>query len=285
MLTALYCTVSAHAIIKTYWHPRKFQQNNIVGYQTINRAAAFACYGSAFVKPGQTTYSLAELDIAWTAASPALKNQATSRRNFIQFFSTANALRLDSARCYYKCLADGKWYVKDTTSISSASNDTEVADPSTITFNAGEGFLCNFGTASAKITFNGEVITGGESKTLTLSRPAAFFVAGNPCANAITLNDIDITWTAASPALKNQATSRRNFIQFFSTANALRLDADRCYYKCLADGKWYKKDTSSISSASNDIEIAPSTISIAAGEGFLCNFGTASAKITMPTSL
>ena len=255
---------------------------NVVGYNKADRFGAYACYGSAFVKPGQTSYTLADLDITWTAASPTLKNQATSRKNYIQFFKAAS-LNLDPDRAYYKCLADGKWYKKDTTE-STAAKDQEVADPSAVGFDAGQGFLSNLGTTSAKITFSGEVITGGEKKMLEIARPGAYFVAGNPSATAITLADIDITWTAASPTLKNQATSRKNYMQFFKAAS-LNLDPERCYYKCLADGKWYKKDTAE-STAAKDTEILdPTTVQIKAGEGFLCNLGTTSAKISMATSL
>ena len=258
---------------------------NVVGYLGRTRPCQYACYGSAFVKPGQIQFSLAELDITWKATLPTQKNQGASRRNFIQFFRTESALNLDASKAYYKCLADGNWYLKDTTQSSSTTGDVLVEDPSKITFDAGKGFLCNFSSSDAKITFNGEVITGGEAKKLSVVRPCQYFVAGNPSAQELTLADIDITWKATLPTQKNQGASRRNCIQFFKTESALNLDPARCYYKCLADSKWYQKDTTQQSSTSGDVEIDPTKVLISAGEGFLCNFSSSDATISMGTSL
>ena len=238
---------------------------NVVGYYDKAKVSGynFACYGSMFVKPGVTSYSLADLSIT----GPANKNLA--RQNYIQFFAAGSAAKFDSARTYY--YFNGTWYQRG----SSAANDVAIADPSTITMDAGVGFLAYIPQATTKIRYAGEVISASE-KTLVLAKPAGvnFFVANNPSVSDITLADITIT----GPANKNLA--RQNYIQFFAAGTAAKFDANRSYY--YFGGTWYQRGAT----AAADVAIAdPTTVTIGAGEGFLAYIPQATTRLNFPTSL
>jgi len=242
-------------------------ESGVVGYMNKAKVSGynFACYGSMFLKPGQTSYSLAELQIT----GPTTKNIA--RMNYIQFFAAGNAARFDSARAYY--YFGGKWWSRTGTT---ATNDPEVSDPSSVTMDAGIGFLACFPLATAKIVYAGEVITGDEKK-IAIEKPSGvnFFVANNPSASDLTLDDITIT----GPSNKNIA--RMNYIQFFATGNAARFESSRSYY--YFGGKWWSRTGTT---ATNDPEVSdPTTVSIPAGEGFLVCFPLATARLNFPTSL
>ena len=240
---------------------------NIVGYMDVAKKSGynFAGGGSMFVTPGATSYSLAQLAIT----GPANKNVA--RMNYIQFMAAGTAAKLDATKSYY--YFGGKWYSRTGTS---AVTDPEVSDPTSVTVSAGQGFLTCLPFATAKITYNGEVITGTD-KAITIEKPTGynFFIAANPCASEISLSDITIT----GPGNKNIA--RMNYIQSFAAGTAAKLDATKSYY--YFGGKWYSRTGTS---AVNDPEVTdPSTIKLASGEGVLCCLPLATAKINFPTSL
>ena len=184
---------------------------NIVGYMDVAKKSGynFAGGGSMFVTPGATSYSLAQLAIT----GPANKNVA--RMNYIQFMAAGTAAKLDATKSYY--YFGGKWYSRTGTS---AVTDPEVSDPTSVTVSAGQGFLTCLPFATAKITYNGEVITGTD-KAITIEKPTGynFFIAANPCASEISLSDITIT----GPGNKNIA--RMNYIQSFASGTAAKLDA------------------------------------------------------------
>ena len=239
---------------------------NVVGYYDKAKVSGynFACYGSMFVKPGVTSYSLADLSIT----GPGNKNIA--RMNYIQFFAAGNAAKFDAARSYY--YFGGSWFARTGTNVAT---DPEVADPSAITMDAGVGFLAALPLASAKIRYAGEVISASE-KTLVLAKPTGvnFFVANNPSVSDITLADITIT----GPGNKNIA--RMNYIQFFAAGNAAKFDAARSYY--YFGGSWFARTGTNVAT---DPEIDPTTVTIGAGEGFLVAFPLATARLNFPTSL
>jgi len=238
---------------------------NVVGYVEKAKVSGynFACYGSMFVKPGTTSYSLADLKIT----GPANKNIA--RQNYIQFFAAGTAAKFDSSRSYY--YFGGTWYQRGAT----AASDVAIADPSTVTMDAGVGFLAALPLAAAKVTYSGEVISADEQK-LVLAKPTGvnFFVASNPSVSDITLSQVTIT----GPANKNIA--RQNYIQFFAAGTAAKFDASRSYY--YFGGTWYQRGAT----AASDVAIAdPTTVTIGAGEGFLVAFPLATARLNFPTSL
>ena len=101
----------------------------------------FACYGSMFVKPGASTYSLADLSITGPG------NQNIARMNYIQFFASGNAAKFDSNRSYY--YFGGAWYKRGNV----LANDVLVDDPTAVTIGAGEGFLVSFPLATARLNF------------------------------------------------------------------------------------------------------------------------------------
>ena len=240
---------------------------NVVGYMDVAKKSGynFAGGGSMFVTPGATSYSLAQLAIS----GPGNKNIA--RMNYIQFMAAGNAAKLDATKAYY--YFGGKWYSRTGTSVA---NDPEVEDPTSVTVSAGQGFLTCLPLATAKITYNGEVITGAE-KVITVAKPTGynFFIAANPCAAEISLAEMTIT----GPGNKNIA--RMNYIQSFAAGNAAKLDAAKAYY--YFGGKWYSRTGTSVA---NDPEVTdPTTIKFAAGEGVLCCLPLATAKVNFPTSL
>ena len=116
---------------------------NVVGYYDKAKVSGynFACYGSMFVKPGVTSYSLADLSIT----GPGNKNIA--RMNYIQFFAAGNAAKFDAARSYY--YFGGSWFARTGTNVAT---DPEI-DPTTVTIGAGEGFLVAFPLATARLNF------------------------------------------------------------------------------------------------------------------------------------
>ena len=228
----------------------------------------FACSGSMFVKPGQKSYNLFDLKIS----GPTTKGNA--RNNYLQFYATGIAAKFDKARAYY--YFGGKWFVRTGTNFT---NDPEASD---FTIDAGTGFLCSFMHATSKILYSGEVVTGGATKTLSVSRNALdsisgyqFFIANNPSATDITLSDVTIT----GPTTKGNA--RNNYLQFFATGIAAKFDKTRAYY--YFGGKWWSRTGTNFT---NDPEVPnPGDIKIRAGEGFLCSFMHTTTELNFPTSL
>ena len=256
---------------------------NVVGYQGVTKPTGcqYSMAGSMFIAPGAEDFSLADINITWDAGSAIMKNQANSRTQSIQFMASGAAPVLDKSRVFYRCLADGKWYRKG----DSVAKDVWIPDPTTNKFAAGTGFLCNFSRA-ATITFAGEVVTGGAEKKFSFAKPSGcqYFIASNISGRKICINELDITWTAGSAILKNQANSRTQAIQFFSSGAAPILDKKRVYYRCLADGKWYLKGDA----VAKDVELTGTEltdVTINAGEAFLCNFSKAGSAVTVPTGL
>ena len=257
---------------------------NVVGYQSVAKPTGcqYSMAGSMFIAPGAEEFSLADIDITWPTTTAMQKNQNNSRTQSIQFMAAGSSFRLDAQRAYYKCLADGKWYRKVG---ASTSTDVWIPDPSTNKFAAGTGFLCNFGK-EATITFSGEILTGGEDQKLAFIKPTGcqFFIASNVSGRELSLNELDITWPTTTAMQKNQNNSRTQSIQFMASGSSFRLDADRAYYRCLADGKWYQKKGASTSTDEELTGEKLTGVKIRAGEAFLCNFGK-DATITIPSAL
>lgn len=238
----------------------------------VARPAAYqnSCGGSMFTAVSGEGYALSDLTIAGPTTI------ANARNNYIMFFEAGSAVRMDKTRTYWYW--QGIWRVRSGTN---PMNDPQLTaeEAAAIKINAGEGYLCNFGHATTKILYSGQVITGGESKTFSISRPASYqnFVACNTAATAINLGQITISGPATI------ANARNNYIMFFASGSAVRMDKARTY--------WYWQGTWRVRSGTNPMNDPQLTaeeaaaISIAAGEGFLCNFGHATTILNLPTSL
>ena len=247
---------------------------NVVGYAQNGKKTgyAFACFGSSFVKPGTTGYTLKDLEIKLPAS---VKNPTVARGNYIQFFAAGTSPKLDVDRKFYQW--QGNWYRAYG---SGAATDVLVEKPEEITMSIGEGFLVKLGTANAAVQYAGEVISGGESKTLSVGKIGsyAFSVLANPCPYDITLKDLDIALPAS---VKNPTVARGNYIQFFAAGTSPKLDVDSKFYKW--QGTWYRAYGSG---AATDVPVEkPEEIKILANEGFVAKLGTANAKVVFPTAL
>ena len=247
---------------------------NVVGYAQNGKKTgyAFACFGSSFVKPGTTGYTLKDLEIKLPTT---VKNQTVARGNYIQFFATGTLLKVDPDRKFYQW--QGQWYRAYG---SGVTTDVPVEKPEEITMSIGEGFVTKLGTANAAVQYAGEVISGGEAKQLSVGKIGtyAFSVLANPCPYDITLKDLDIALPAT---VKNQTVARGNYIQLLATGTLLKVDADSKFYKW--QGTWYRSYGSGVTT---DVPIEkPEEIKILANEGFVAKLGTANAKVVFPTAL
>lgn len=236
---------------------------------TVQRPADYqnSFGGSFFLNCGGDSYTLADIQIS----GPATK--ANGRNNYIAFMSNSG-MKLDKARSFWWDPVGLKWRVRSGTNFN---NDPDVADPSAVVINPGEGFLCSFMHNTTKVTYSGEVLTGLDGR-FTVSRPEGYqnFVAVNTSASEISLSQI----TIAGPASK--ANGRNNYIAFMSSTG-MKIDKARTYWWDPVGLKWRVRSGTNFN---NDPDVAdPSQVKIPAGEGFMCSFMHATTTITMPTSL
>ena len=225
----------------------------------------FLAVGSA-----NSDYSLADLTIAGPASI------ANARNNYIMGFATGSAPKVDKARSYWYW--QNKWRVRSGTN---PNTDPQLTDEeaAAIKFNAGEGFMCNFAHATTKIQYAGEVITGGASKRMIVSRPSGYqnFVVSNVSASEISLADI----TIAGPA--SIANARNNYLMGFATGSAPKVDKARSYWYW--QNKWRVRSGTNPNTDPQLTDEEAAAIKIPAGEGFMCNFAHATTTISLPTSL
>ena len=216
-----------------------------------------------FVNLNKTSvYNLFDLEIVFDVEL----SKTGAKANYIQFFNTDSAVKLDNARKFY--YYQKKWW-KFGTPMDSVATDFEI--------NPGEGFLCHFGEASARIRFKGQVISSGSDvKTMTIPRPADYqnFVAYNPSGAVVDLSQITISFDV----VLSKTGAKANYIQFFTDASAIKLDNTRKYY--YYQGDWWKVGTPVDSKVTDK-----TVVQLQPGEGVFCHFGEPTAKITFPTSL
>jgi len=252
-------------------------ESGIVGYQTVPRPQQNFCSGSMFQNCGSTGITLADLAIS----GPAVTQKAAWRNCNISFFQSGTSIKIDQNRKYWMDW-DGNWrkYVVGGNINTDPVMTTE--QMAAVVINPGEGLICNFGNASAKITYAGEVLSGaGETKRMTILRPQQNFVVTNPSGATINLGQI----TISGPAVTQKAAWRNCNISFFQSGTSIKIDQDRKYWMDW-DGNWRKYvvggniNTDPVMTAE---QIA--AVTIAAGEGIICNFGNANAQITLPTAL
>ena len=250
---------------------------NVVGYVTADRPADFQNFagGSMFVNCGSGEgYTLADIKIS----GPTTKSNG--RGNFICFMKSGVNPLVDKDRSFWWDPVALAWRVRSGTNFN---NDPTVADPTTVKINPGEGFLCNFGQATTKVTFAGAVIQGkddGKSDArFEFSRPEGMqnFIASNVSGSEITLADIQIS----GPTTKSNG--RGNFICFMKTGVNPLVDKERSYWWDPVALTWRIRSGTNFN---NDPTLTdPTTVKIPVGQGFLCNFGQATTVLSMPTSL
>lgn len=245
---------------------------NVVGYMEVERPSAYQnyCGGSFLMTVGATEYSLADLEITGPSTI------ANARNNYIMGFTKDVAANVDKNRCYW--LWQGIWRVRDKTN---PNTDTKLSaeQAAAIKFNAGEGFMCNFMHATTKVRYAGEVLTGGESKEITITRPADYqnFVVCNCSGAEISLFDIKL----AGPA--TIANARNNYLMGFTTDVAANVDKNRCYW--FWQNVWRIRDKTNPNTDTKLTDEQAKAIKFKAGEGFMCNFMHSTTTVTMPTSL
>ena len=248
-----------------------------MGYLSTVRPDGFQNFagGSMFVNCGSSEgYTLADI----TISGPTTKSNG--RSNYICFMKTGSSQMIDKNRSYWWDPVALKWRERSGTNFN---NDPDVADPTTVKINPGEGFLCNFGHDTTKLTFAGAVIQGkDDGKTdarFEFSRPEGMqnFIASNVSGTEITLADIQIS----GPTTKSNG--RSNYICFMKTGSSQMVDKNRSYWWDPVGLKWRERSGTNFN---NDPDVAdPTTVKIPAGQGFLCNFGHDTTVLSMPTSL
>ena len=233
------------------------------------------CSGSMFNNVGSEGITLADLKIS----GPAVAAKAAWRGCTITFMAVGVTAKLDSNKKYWMDWA-GNWR-KFVQGGNFNSDPTLTAEEAVaITINPGEGFVCNFGTTTAKITYSGEVMVGADKK-MVIARPQQNFVVVNPSASEINLGQIKI----AGPAVAAKAAWRGCTITFMAAGVTAKLDANKKYWMDW-NGNWRKfVQGGNFNSDPTLTAEEAAAVTIPAGQGFLCNFGTTSATITMPTSL
>lgn len=216
---------------------------------------------------GKDAYTLADIKITTVGA-------AADRNNYIVFWAAGSTIKVDKERAYWFDSTTGNWRIRNG---ATKSKDGTVEDPTAILINPGEGFLCNFGQATTTITYSGEVLKGVDKK-LVITRPEGIqnFSACNVAGKEITLADISIKTVGA-------AADRNNYIVFMAAGSTIKVDKERAYWFDSTTGNWRIRNGAT-KSKDGTVE-DPSAIKIAAGEGFLCNFGQADTTLTLPTAL
>ena len=141
--------------------------------------------------------------------------------------------------------------------------------PTSKTFPAGTAFLCAFGNAKMLgLKYCGEVAQGYDS-SITWTKPGNFSFVVNPLPYPITLANVALNINGSLA----KALSKTQYISFMQSS-AARVDNDKSYY--YYNGTWYHRTAASDGSSWNaDDPVDASTITIGAGEGFLCSFGNA----------
>ena len=230
-----------------------------------------------FQNCGSTGITLADLKIS----GPAVSAKNAWRNCNIAFFQSGTVVKIDQNRKYWMDW-DGNWR-KFVSGGNFNTDPTLTAEEiAAIVINPGEGFICNFGNASAQITYSGEVLTGvGETKLMTITRPQQNFIVTNPSGTTINLGQISIS----GPAVSAKNAWRNCNIAFFQSGTVVKIDQNRKYWMDW-DGNWRKFVSGGNFNTDPTLtaeEIAAVTIN--AGEGIICNFGNASAQITLPTAL
>ena len=253
---------------------------NVVGYMNVTRPQVNFCSGSMFSNIGSEGISLADLKITGTMTAA---QKAQWRNCNITFFQAGNTAKFDANRKFWMDW-NGKWR-KFTKGVTDPDQDPFMTEDEIAAevINPGEGFVCAFANASAKIIYSGEVITGGNNKTITIARPQVNFIVTNPAGRTITLADIKISGTMTAA---QKAQWRNCNITFFQTGNTAKFDADRKFWMDW-NGKW-RKFTKGVTNPDQDpfmTEDEIAAVQIPAGEGFACAFANASATITLPTAL
>ena len=122
-------------------------ESGIVGYQTVARPQQNFCSGSMFQNCGSTGITLADLKIS----GPAVSAKAAWRNCNISFFQSGTVVKIDQNRKYWMDW-DGNWRKF----VSGGNFNTDpvmtAEEIAAVTINPGEGFICNFANASAKLT-------------------------------------------------------------------------------------------------------------------------------------
>jgi hypothetical protein len=252
--------LASAAIITAFALQADITSANVVGYMAAENGSMgqYTGGGSMFVTPGQKTYKLSDFSISGYTPNTI----AIARAQYIQFFLPGSC-KVDQARSYYNW--QGKWYYKFTTETTTAN--AEAAD-----FNipAGTGFMCNFGKATTKLNFAGEVLQNSEGIAVG-NTGAQYFFAYNPYPVPLKLPELSITGFTPNTI----AIARAQYIQFMQKASC-KVDQARSFYNW--QGKWYYKfttDTTTQYTEVTDFEIQP-------GEGFLCNFGKTTSVLNIP---
>ncbi|MBR4617329.1 MAG: hypothetical protein IKO55_17100 [Kiritimatiellae bacterium] len=230
-----------------------------------------------FQNCGSTGITLADLAIS----GPAVTAKTAWRNCNISFFQSGVTAKIDQDRRYWMDW-DGNWrkYVQGGNINSDPVMTAE--QMAAVVINPGEGLICNFANAAGKITYAGEVLSGaGETKQMTILRPQQNFVVTNPSGATINLGQI----TISGPAVSAKTAWRNCNISFFQSGVTAKIDQDRRYWMDW-NGNW-RKYVQGGNINSDPVMTAEqiAAVTIAAGEGIICNFANAAAQITLPTAL
>ena len=218
--------------------------------------------GSSFLAVGGSGYCLKDFKILNGGGE-------YGEADFITFVQTTIA-KVDDAQAYYWDTEYDAWAYKYADGGHPAEEPVTNADLEK-EIPAGTGFLCNFKTAGAKLSYSGEVNAGTEGK-IVCGRAGQYTYVVNPNPYDISLAEMTITNPGGDYG-------EADFIIFMQNGIA-KVDDARAYYWDTEYNAWAYKYADGGHPAEEPVA-SPSEIKLKAGEAVLFNSRTAAARVVV----